>query len=450
MAGLLSRIFGASAPPAQRIEPTVPEARSVIPGIPIGDPGLAALFGGLANTIPRIVVTPDNALRFPAVAAPIRLIASALSVMPLELFTRLDNGGRERADADPLFDLVHTRPNAWQSSARFRRMIVSTMLSWGNGYARIVNPLAPTALEPLHPRRTFPYRDSQNRIWYRHHPKTGPVQTLADFEVLHFRYGEAKDDEDLEAESPIVANRETIALAMSCAEYLARFFSNSAAPRGVLEASGSMTKEVANQTRSDWEARYQGLDNAHRIAILPSGLQYKPIGMSHADGQILELYRQVCSDIAHKIYGLPPHLTGDTEKSTSWGSGIEQQNIGYVQHVLQPIIEEVEQALDGQLLTPRQRRGMFFEMNVDGLLRGDFKSRMDGYALAIQWGLMTPNEVRRLMNMPPITGGDSRLQPLNMVPAERIMDILLRDPGKAQRTLDEATGKVVPFNGASA
>jgi hypothetical protein len=88
---------------------------------------------------------------------------------------------------------------------------------------------------------------------------------------------------------------------------------------------------------------------------------------------------------------------------------------------------------------------MFFEMNVDGLLRGDFKSRMDGYALAIQWGLMTPNEVRRLMNLPPITGGDSRLQPLNMVPAERIMDILLRDPGKAQRAMDEATGKVLPF-----
>lgn len=446
MAGFLSRLFSPRAEPAARIEPAAPEGRSVIPGIPIGDPALATLFGGLANTIPRIVVTPDNALRFPAVAAPIRLIASALSVMPLELFTRLENGGRERASAEPLFDLVHTRPNSWQSSARFRRMMVATMLAWGNAYARIVNPMAPTALEPLHPRRTFPFRDAQGRIWYRHLPRIGGPEILSSMEVLHFRYGEAKDDEDLEAESPIIAHRETVSLAMAAGEYLARFFSNSAAPRGVLEAAGAMTKEVAQQTRTDWEARYQGIENAHRIAILPQGLQYKPIGMSHADGQILELYRQVCSDIGHKVYGLPPHLTGDTEKSTSWGSGIEQQNIGYVQHVLQPIIEEMEQALDGQLLTPRQRRSMFFEMNVDGLLRGDFKSRMDGYALAIQWGLMTPNEVRRLMNLPPIEGGDSRLQPLNMAPAERIMDILLRDPAKAQRALAD----LVPFPKAAA
>lgn len=428
----------ARAPYADLPVPAVPaEARSVTAGRLIGDPALASIFGGLANTIPRIAVTPDNALRFPAVAAPIRLVSGAVSVMPLELFTRLDNGGRERAEALPLFDLVHTRPNAWQSSARWRRMMTATMLAWGNAYARIINPLSPTALEPLHPRRTFPFRDPKGRLWYRHHPRTGSQETLAAHEVLHLRYGEAKDDEDLEAESPIIAHRETIGLAMATAEYLARFFSNSAAPRGVLEASGPMTPDVAKQTRHDWEARYQGLDKVHQVAVLPHGIQYKPIGMSHTDAQILELYRQVCSDIAHKVYGVPPHLTGDTEKSSSWGTGIEQQGIGMLQYVLQPILEEWEQALDGQLLTPRQRREMFFEMNVDGLLRGDFKTRMEGFALAIQWGLMTPNEVRRRMNLEPIAGGDSRLHPLNMAPAERIMDVLLRDPGRAQRGLAE-------------
>jgi HK97 family phage portal protein len=453
MAGIFSRIFRPAAP-AARTEPRLirePEARSTTPGIPIGDPAIASLFGGLANTIPRIAVTPDNALRFPAVSAPIRLVSGAVSVMPLELFTRLPNGGRERADGLPLFDLVHTRPNAWQSSARWRRMMTATMLAWGNAYARIVNPAAPTALEPLHPRSTFPFRDSQGRVWYRHHPRRGGQVTLAAAEVLHLRYGEALDDEDLEAVSPIVAHRETIALAMATTEYLARFFANSAAPRGVLEAAGPMSKEVAQQTRHDWEERYQGLDNAHRIAVLPQGLQYKPVGMSHTDAQILELYRQVCSDIAHKIYGIPPHLTGDTEKSSSWGTGIEQQGIGMVQYVLQPILEEWEQSLDGTLLTTRQRRDMFFEMNVDGLMRGDFKSRMDGYALAIQWGLMAPNEVRRLMNLAPVTGGDSRLQPLNMAPAERIMDVLLRDTTKATRSLEEINGgKVLPFAGPSA
>jgi HK97 family phage portal protein len=442
MAGMFARLFG-GAPAAQaRQEPTmqVPaETRSVIPGIPIGDPALASLFG-LANTIPRIAVTPDLALRFPAVYAPIRLISSSISVMPLELFTRLSNGGRERADALPLFDLVHNRPNTWQSSARWRKTMTESMLAWGNAYARIVNPVAPTALEPLHPRRTFPYRDESGRLWYRHHPRRGGVETLAPFEVLHLRYGPGRDDEDLEAESPIVAHRETIALAMAASEYLSRFFGNGAVPRGVLKADGPMTREVAQQTRQDWEDRYKGIENAHQVAVLPMGLTFEPPGMTHTDAQVLELYRQVCSDIAHKVYGIPPHLTGDTDKSTSWGTGIEQQGIGYIQYVLQPILEEWEQALDNTLLTPAQRRSTFFEMNVDGLMRGDFKTRMEGFALAIQWGLMTPNEVRRRMNLAPIPDGDSRLQPLNMAPAERIMDILLRDTGTATRALDEITG----------
>lgn len=442
----------ARAPYQDLLPPRAEHRSNITPGIPVGDPALAALFG-MANTIPRIAVTPENALRCPAVSAPIRLIGGAISVMPLELFLRTGNGGRERDEASPLFDLVHTRPNAHQSSARFRRFVTETGLAWGNGYARVMTPAAPSALNPLHPRRTFPFRDSQNRIWYRHTPRRGPQETLHAEEVLHLRFWHARDDEDLEAESPIVANRELIALAMAATEYLARFFSNSAAPRGVLEATGSMSQDVATRTRSDWEARYAGLENAHRIAILPNGLQYKPIGMSHADGQILELYRQICSDIAHKVYGIPPHLTGDTDKSTSWGSGIEQQGIGYVQHVLQPVMEEWEQSLDGTLLSARQRRDRFFELNVDGLMRGDFKSRMDGYALAIQWGLMTPNEVRRLMNLAPIAGGDSRLQPLNMVPAERIMDVLLRDPTAAKRALDAAhggNGNTVPFPKAAA
>lgn len=442
MVGVLSRIFGAGTTRPARVEPRLapaPEARSVSAPIPIGDPALAALFG-LANTIPRIAVTPDNALRFPAVSAPIRLISGSLSVMPLELFRRTEGGGRERDDASPLYDLVHKKPNDWQTSAQFRKVLVERALAWGNGYARIINPLSPTALLPMHPRSTFPFRDRQGRVWYRHASPSGEILTLAASEVLHLRYGHARDDDALEALSPIVANRETIALAMATSEYLARFFANGAAPRGVLKAAGAMSKEVAAQTRADWEDRYAGLDNAHRIAILPNGLTFEPIGMSHTDAQVLELYRQVCSDIAHKVYGLPPHMTGDTEKSSSWGTGIEQQGIGYVQHVLQPIGEELEQSLDAALLSPAQRREMFFELNFDGLMRGDFKTRMEGIALAIQWGMMTPNEGRRLLNLPPATGGDSRLHPLNMVPAERIMDVLLRDPGKAQRAIDAIAG----------
>lgn len=404
------------------------------------DPVLAEWFAG-GNTIPGVSVTPANALRCPAVLAPIRLLSGTLSILPAEMFLRTAHGGRERADSSPLYDLIHARPNAWQTSAQFRRLMTERMLGWGNAYARIVNPGAASALIPLHPDRVCPYRAADGSVWYRHAPRNGPQETLAADEVLHLRYGPALDDEGLEAESPIRLNRETVALAMAATEYLARFFGNAATPRGVLEADALIDRPTADKMRAQWEERHGGLANAHRLAILDAGLKFKPVSMTNEQAQFLDLYRQIASEIASKIFGIPPHLVGDTEKQSSWGTGIEQMSIGYVVHTVQPLIEEWEQSLDAALLTSASRRRFFFELNVDGLLRGDFKSRMEGYALQIQWGLVTPNEIRRLMNLAPLPGGDQRLQPLNMAPADRVMDVLLKkQPEQAQRALRALLG----------
>lgn len=416
--GWLSRLFGR-------------EGRSAAH---IGDPALAQWFGG-EPTASGISVTVETALRCPAVYAPIRLLAGTVSILPLEFFTRTGDSGREAATDHPLYDLLHARPNGWQTSAQFRRLMTESLLSRGNAYAVVRRPGAATAIEPVHGLRMLPYRDSQGRVWYRHTPKHGPALTLHAEEVLHLRYGPPKDDELLVSASPIDLHRETIALALAATEYLGRFFANYAVPKGALHVKQVLTPEAKTALRKDWEKRFAGLKNAHRLAILDGDMELKQLGMTNTDAQFLELYRQISSDLAAKIWGIPPHLIGDTEKQTSWGSGIEQMNIGYVVHTVQPILEEWEQSLDATLLSSASRRRHFFEYNVDGLLRGDFKARMEGFALMVQWGMATPNEVRRKMNLPPLTGGDSRLQPLNMAPAEKIMDVLLRDVGRAERAL---------------
>jgi len=423
--GFLKRLVGLEARGAQVAHPR--------------DPVLADWLA-TPNTATGLRVTPTEALRCPAVYAPIRLLSGTVSILPLDVFRRTGADTRERDTANPLHDLVHSKPNPWQTSAQFRRLMTERMLGYGKAYARIRNPGLPAALEPMHPARVKPFRDRRGALWYRHTPKDGPAETLAAHEVLHLRYGPAEDDEGLDTLSPIELHRETIGLAMAATAYLARFFGNSAVPKGAIEVPAALSDKAAEALRASWERRHQGLENAHRLAILDGGMKFHELGMSNADAQFLESYRHVSSEVASKVFGVPPHLVGDTEKSTSWGSGIEQQSIGYVVHVVQPILEEWEQALDAALLTPDGRRSHFFEFNVDGLLRGDFKTRMEGMAMAVQWGLMTPNEARRLLNLPALEGGDSRLQPLNMAPAEAVLDVLLKPQASAARLLRAMQG----------
>jgi HK97 family phage portal protein len=423
--GRLSRLFG------------LERRADSLPVISSRDPGAATLFGTFANTFSGVAVTPELALACPAVRAPIRLISGAVSVFPMQLFRRTADDGRSPAADNLLYDLVHSRPNSWQTSAGFRRVMTERMLAYGNAYARIRNPGAPTALEPMHPNRVFPYRTSDGEVWYRHIPQRGAQIDLSSAEVLHIRYGPARDDEGLEAQSVLVVHRETVGLAMACTEYLSRFFANYATPKSALEVPSVLTRAAGEALRDSWEQKQAGLSNAHRIAILDGGMKLHALGMTNNDAQFLEIYKAVCSDIAERIYGVPAHLSGSADKTSSWGTGVEQMNIGYVQHVLQPVIEEWEQSLDASLLSSSSRRRYFFEMNVDGLMRGDFKSRMEGYGLQVQWGLVTPNEVRRMMNLAPLPGGDSRWQPLNMAPADKILDILLKPTPDATKALRE-------------
>lgn len=422
---------------AQAVVDRVWSARALRPR----DPALADWFGGGGVTATGVNVTPETALRCPAVYASVGLLADTVATIPLDLFRITGPDSSERATDHPLHALMHDRPNDWQTSAELRQDLMTHLCTWGNGYGRIFRRGDGTvrAIEPLYPSRVQPFRRPAGGVAYRYLPESGPQQILMPDEVLHLKRRPFNYD-STRGRSPVELHSETIGLAMAASEYLSRFFGNSAVPKGAIEIPVALTDKSAELLRASWERRHQGLENAHRLAILDGGMKFHELGMSNEDGQVLEIYRHLVAEIAARVYGIPPHLIGETEKSTSWGTGIEQQSIGFVVYFIRPWLVAWEQALNATLLSSESRRTYKFEFNVDGLLRGDFKTRIEGLALMVQWGLATPNEARRLMNLAPLAGGDSRLQPLNMAPADKVLDILLKPSPQATRMLDDLAG----------
>jgi HK97 family phage portal protein len=410
------------------------------------------MFGALSQTASGVNVTPDNARTCPEVDACVGLIENTIATIPLDLFERTGDGQRERRDDHPLHQLLHDRPNSWQTSAEFRQMMEGWRVTHGNAYA-IINWRGdgfPESLEPVYPREMWPFRTATGEVAYRWTPRNGSARYLMQMEVLHLKDSPFCPLNLLRGESKVDRHKEAIGRAMATGEYLSRFFSNNAVPKAFIEVPGKIDKDRAELIRDMFEQRHAGLSNAHRIGILQGGFKINAVGIDNDKAQVVESYQLAVAQLA-RIWGIPLHLIGEVSKSTSWGTGIEQQSIGFVVYYMRPKFVVWEQALNTALMSAKMRQRFYFEFNVDGLLRGDFKSRMDGYALMVQWGLATPNEIRRQMNMPPLDGGDERLHPLNMAPASKIMDVLMRKTGGQtdQAAADQATRALVAILQAS-
>lgn len=410
---------------------------------PPRDPVIAEWLGQYATTSAGVSVTPDNARLCAELDACVSLIEDTIATVPLQFFERISENEREARGDHPLYALLHERPNAWQSSAEFRQMMEGWRQTWSNAYARVVSgPSGPIALEPMHPREVTPFRSGAS-VAYAWRPQDAAPRILLQHEVLHLRDGPSQRGNLLVAESKVNRAREDIGLLIACGDYLSRFFANNAAPKAAITIPGEIGDEAASRLRDAWERRHRGLENQHKIAILEGGLDIKPLGMTNDDAQVAETFSLALARVARR-WGVPLHLIGETDKSTSWGTGIEQQSIGFITYYMRPKFVVWEQALNRTLMSDQMRRRFYFEFNLDGLLRGDFKTRMEGYALLIQWGLATPNEIRKLMNLSPVDGGDERLHPLNYAPATKIMDVLLKSAGGgAAPSADSATRDLI-------
>ena len=363
-------------------------------------------------------VNERSSMQMTAVYSCVRILSEAVAGLPLHFYRYTDNGGKEKAADHPLYFLLHDEPNPEMTSFVFRETLMTHLLLWGNAYSQIIrNGRGEViALYPLMPDRMNVERDSKGQLYYEYTVSMddaptvkGSTVVLPPTEVLHIP---GLGFDGLVGYSPIAMAKNAIGMAIACEEYGAKFFANGAQPSGVLEHPGTL--KDPSRVRESWQSTFGGSHNANKVAVLEEGMKYTPISISPEQAQFLETRKFQINEIA-RIFRVPPHMVGDLEKSSF--SNIEQQSLEFVKYALDPWVSRWEQSMARSLLTPEEKKQYFMKFNVDGLLRGDYQSRMNGYAVGRQNGWMSANDIRELENLdriPEELGGDLYLINGNM------------------------------------
>ena len=357
-------------------------------------------------------VTERTALQQTAVYACVRIIAETIASLPLH-FYRYTEEGKEKDYTHPLYRILHDEPNPEMTAFVFRETIVSHLLLWGNAYAQIIRNGKGEImyLYPLLPdKMTVERSDITNEIFYTYMDTKGKMYRLTNKEVLHIP---GLGFDGLIGYSPIAMTKNAIGLSIAAEEYGSRFFANSANPSGVLEHPGVL--KDPKKIRESWNDVYGGTSNSHRVCVLEEGMSFKPISIPPNDAQFLETRKFQINEIC-RIFRVPPHMVADLEKSSF--SNIEQQSLDFIVNTIRPWLIRIEQSICQKLLLPDEKGVFFAKFNVNGMLRGDFTSRMNGYAIARQNGWMNVDEIRELEDMnklPKGMGGDRYLCNGNMV-----------------------------------
>ena len=374
-------------------------------------------FGGSTS---GKAVTERSAMQMTAVYSCVRILAEAVAGLPLNLYRYAEDGGKEKAIDHPLYLLLHDEPNPEMSSFVFRETLMTHLLLWGNAYAQVIRngKGEVIALYPLMPNKMTVDRNERGQLYYRYYRGTDEairdkeqLVTLRPTDVLHIP---GLGFDGLVGYSPIAMAKNAIGMAIACEEYGAKFFANGAAPGGVLEHPGTI--KDPQRVRESWQSTFGGSGNANKIAVLEEGMKYTPIGISPEQAQFLETRKFQINEIA-RIFRVPPHMVGDLEKSSF--SNIEQQSLEFVKYTLEPWVTRWEQTIQRSLLSTGEKSRYFVKFNLEGLLRGDYQSRMNGYATARQNGWMSANDIRELENLdriPAEEGGDLYLINGNMLP----------------------------------
>ncbi len=362
------------------------------------------------NTTSGKTVNERTAMQTTAVYACVRILAETIASLPLHTYRYTENG-KEKARDHPLYNLLSNEPNPDMTSFVFRETLMSHLLLWGNSYSQIIRDGRGKvlAIYPLLPDRMIVNRSEKGEIYYLYN-KEGQEYILTKDEVLHIP---GLGFDGLVGYSPIAMAKNAIGMAIATEEYGAKFFANGANPGGVLEHPGVVKNP--QRIRDSWNAVYQGTSNAHRIAVLEEGMKFQPIGIPPEQAQFLETRKFQTEEIC-RIFRIPPHLIGDLERATF--SNIEHQSISFVVHTIRPWLVRIEQSINKSLFSESEKKEYFVSFVVEGLLRGDYESRMRGYSIGIQNGFMSPNDVRSLENMNPIPdeeGGNTYMVNGNML-----------------------------------
>lgn len=385
-----------------RDAPRTPDVRN-----DVRDSGTLFVFGR-ANSGEQ--VDEKSAMQIATVYACVRLLAESVAQLPLHLYKVTEPDGQEKANDHPLYKILYREPNPEMTSFSYWEAVMTHLLLWGNSYSQIVRDGKNTVLGlyPLLPENVEIDRTDKGELYYIYHAYTNevPGETNKDIifrrdEILHIP---GLSFNGLVGFSPIAMMKNSLGTTMAVEKYGSSFFKNGAQPAGVLQHPNLL--KDPEKVRRQWNEAYGGAGNAHKVAVLEEGMTYKPISLPPEDSQFLSTREFGVEEIC-RIFRVPPHMVQDLKRATF--SNIEHQSIDFVVHTLDPWLVRIEKAIVKDLLVEDEKDQFFPKFNVDGLLRGDYKSRMDGYSIGISTGIISPNEARRKENMPPLSeedGGD--------------------------------------------
>ncbi len=347
-----------------------------------------------------VYVSPEAAMRLSAVYACVDLLSDMVGMLPLIMYRRLDNDGKERATSQPLYRLLRRRPNPQMTAKTWRKLGMVHLLYRGKFYNRIEfdGRGAVSALWPMHPDCVQVVPLSDNRRGYVYREPGKPERRLLEDEVL-FIPGLTTDG--VNCCGVLEYARESLGRAWAEEAHAARFWKNDAKVTGTIEVPAGMTKTQRAELLAELQSAQTG-DNAFKTLVLHGGMKWARVGATSRDAQFIESREFSVADIA-RWFRVPPHMIGDVDRATSWGSGIEQQTIGFVNFTLMPWLVDFEQEIDRVLIDDET---YFAEFLVDALLRGDMQSRATAYAQYVMNGIMSENEVRKKENLNPYPGLD--------------------------------------------
>ncbi|WP_045019219.1 phage portal protein [Agrobacterium arsenijevicii] len=379
-------------------------------------------------------VTDTSVLSISSAWACVNLLAGTIASLPLMIYRRDAKGVREVFYEHPLYRLLHDSPNYDQTAVDFWEFIAASIEMRGNGYARIERSSRGVAsLTPVNPALMGVRRLQNGTIEYRW-TQDGRQYVETDKTVLHIRgFG----GNPLGGMSTLHFGRHTFSLARAIDKSAGSTFKNGMRPSGVLTFDKWLSPEQRKLAEEKMATKFQSSADTGKPMILEGGTKWEQLTLAPEDAQMLES-RSFSVEEVCRFFGVPPFLIGHTEKTTSWGSGIEQQTIGFQKFTLRRRLKRIEQAIQKQLLTPSDRAaGVSVEFNLEGLLRADSGGRARFYQQMTSIGAMTINEVRDLENLPPVEGGDiPRMQmqnkPISEIDEDAVRKLIAQERDQPQ------------------
>lgn len=379
------------------------------------DKGAQVAGDSTRGTEAGIVVSDERAMQVSAVWSCVRLLAETVASLPLGLYRSDGNDRKPLEQNHPLYELLRRRPNLMMTPQEFREAMTCQLALWGNAYA-LISWIGdrPVQLTPMKPESVTPMRDG-GEVTYHVATDKG-ITVLARKSVLHLKGFGTSGTVGL---SPLAHARNVLGLTVSADKYAAASFANGGRPGGVLTLDRFLDAKQRETVRQLYGNLSATADNAGKLWVLEGGMKYESISIPPDDMQMLQSRQFQLGEIA-RIFRVPSHLINDTEKSTSWGTGIEQLNIGFLTYTLRPYLTRWESVLRDALISPEERDAIVIEHNVEGLLRADSQARASFYATMVQNGIMTRNQVRRLENWPAEPGADELTAQTNLAPLGKL------------------------------